>query len=63
MTATVKQAQTGQYATKEIAGLVQRALGELNKNWLALLLRYVEGCLTKRLERSGLFERNCGVAP
>jgi RNA polymerase sigma-70 factor (ECF subfamily) len=44
MTATVKQAQTGQYATKELAGQVQRALGELKPKlrW-PLLLRYVEG--------------------
>lgn len=44
MTATVKQTQTGQYAAKELARQVQRALGELKPKlrW-PLLLRYVEG--------------------
>jgi len=44
MTATVKQTQTSQYATKELAREVQRALGELKPKlrW-PLLLRYVEG--------------------
>lgn len=44
MTATVKQSQTGEYASKELAREVQRALGELKPKlrW-PLLLRYVEG--------------------
>jgi RNA polymerase sigma-70 factor, ECF subfamily len=44
MTATVKQSQTGQYASKELARQVQRALGELKPKlrW-PILLRYVEG--------------------
>jgi RNA polymerase sigma-70 factor, ECF subfamily len=44
MTATVKQTQTAQYASKELARQVQRALGELKPKlrW-PLLLRYVEG--------------------
>jgi RNA polymerase sigma-70 factor (ECF subfamily) len=44
MTATVKQEQTAEYATKELARQVQRALGELKPKlrW-PLLLRYVEG--------------------
>lgn len=44
MTATVKQSQTGQYASKELARQVQRALGQLKPKlrW-PLLLRYVEG--------------------
>jgi len=44
MAATVKQTQTGQYATKELARQVQHALGELKPKlrW-PLLLRYVEG--------------------
>ena len=44
MTATVKQTQTGHYATKELAREVQRAMGELKPKlrW-PLLLRYVEG--------------------
>jgi len=44
MTATVKQSQTGQYASKELARHVQRALGELKPKlrW-PILLRYVEG--------------------
>lgn len=44
MTATVKQTQTGEYAGKELARQVQRALGELKPKlrW-PLLLRYVEG--------------------
>jgi len=44
ITATVKQTQTAQYATKELARQVQHALGELKPKlrW-PLLLRYVEG--------------------
>jgi RNA polymerase sigma-70 factor (ECF subfamily) len=44
MTATVKQSQTGQYASKELARQVQRALGELKPKlrW-PILLRYVQG--------------------
>jgi RNA polymerase sigma-70 factor (ECF subfamily) len=44
MTATVKQTQTGEYAGKELACQVQRALSELKPKlrW-PLLLRYVEG--------------------
>lgn len=44
MTATVKQTQAAQYATKELAQQVQHALGELKPKlrW-PLLLRYVEG--------------------
>jgi RNA polymerase sigma-70 factor, ECF subfamily len=44
MTATVKQSQTGQYASKELARHVQRALGELKPKlrW-PILLRYVDG--------------------
>lgn len=44
MTATVKQSQTSQYASKELARQVQRALGELKPKlrW-PILLRYVEG--------------------
>ena len=44
MTATVKQTQTAQYASKELARQVQRALGELKPKlrW-PILLRYVEG--------------------
>ena len=44
LTVAVKQTQTAQYATKELARQVQRALGELKPKlrW-PLLLRYVEG--------------------
>jgi RNA polymerase sigma-70 factor (ECF subfamily) len=44
MTATVKQSQGAQYASKELAGQVQRAIGELKpKLRLPILLRYLEG--------------------
>jgi len=44
MTATVKQSQGAQYASKELAGQVQRAIGELKPKlrW-PILLRYLEG--------------------
>lgn len=44
VTATVKQTQTAQYATKELARQVQHALGELKPKlrW-PLLLRYIDG--------------------
>src|SRR6185295_922439 len=44
MTASVRQTQTGQYATKELARQVQHALGELKPKlrW-PLVLRYIEG--------------------
>jgi len=44
LTVAVKQTQTAQYATKELARQVQRALGELKPKlrW-PLLFRYVEG--------------------
>ena len=44
MTATVKQSQGAQYASKELAGQVRRAIGDLKPKlrW-PILLRYLEG--------------------
>ena len=44
MTATVKQSQAAQYASKELGGQVRRAIGELKPKlrW-PILLRYLEG--------------------
>jgi len=52
MTATVKQTQAAQYATKELTRQVQRALGELKPKlrW-PLLLRYVEGLSYEEIGR------------
>src|SRR6185369_14951482 len=52
MTATVKQTQAAQYATKELSRQVQRALAELKPKlrW-PLLLRYVEGLSYEEIGR------------
>jgi RNA polymerase sigma-70 factor (ECF subfamily) len=52
MTATIKQTQSGQYASKELAREVQRALSELKPKlrW-PLLLRYVEGLSYEEIGR------------